>query len=176
MLKLKKYLLFFIASSLVIVSSSMATVTAEECAIFKPEKTKYTEDKNLTDMILSGDIDLKFNEENGGHVIKKHIGHDYETLEKRLECEPKISASSGFNNIEQATHFISEVLKNKNTQLKQFYKTSKPNASILLSDTFEEATGIKVAREGLERTKTYKVAVAIRKINSGLVIVTSYPQ
>jgi hypothetical protein len=117
---------------------------------------------------------LQGNEGPNGHVQSKHVGKTVGELQKRLDSEKNIRASSSFTDYETAQRVIHDAVKANDEEIKSWLKNSKNNP-LELELIGNSPLGITI-RRGQPPAATSNARVVLKKDGrGGFYYHTAYP-
>lgn len=120
-------------------------------------------------------IELETNEEQGGHVIAKHIGKSDEELIQRLKEDEGISASSTFADLETAEWVINQAIRENVEEINQWLHNTTKERYVLYYEG-EDVIGRGISRDddAVQDLKDAKVVLA-RVVETDYFVLTAYP-
>jgi len=128
--------------------------------------------------------DLKWYEDNGGHMLARHVGKTPKWCTERLTKDPKIAAASSFSNEGIAKKVVSTALKANEKKINEWIKKKGSEGNLVLKGAWPSNIGFVVKR--LKDKKIDPKPVYVRKyllvlkhrkdLPTQYIVLTGYPE
>lgn len=121
--------------------------------------------------------DLAYDEERGGHTLRKHVAQTDEQLAARLRHERNISAASTWTNVETAEETVAEALASNRERVDSWIRRGYPRPNLALHDEAGRVIGRSLGR-GAERPVECTSAVVVLRADGSdtFYVLTTYPE
>ncbi len=123
------------------------------------------------------DVDLRRDEQRGGHTIARHVGRTDAQLKARLSRE-SIAAASTYADLATAERIVELALAENARQVRQWIDRRGPRSNLAIRYRARGAlpTGRIMRRGDDESRDAFGAVVVLRWRDDGLFVLTSYPE
>lgn len=117
---------------------------------------------------------IRENEEQGGHILEKHVGKSQEQLKQRLAAEPHLKTASSFHDGGTAEQSIAAALDQNQGAIEQWLKRSS-REKLPLKYKSQSSLGIALDHgEAVARTSDVAIIVLKPDSRGGFYVLTAY--
>ncbi|HEC54316.1 MAG TPA: type IV secretion protein Rhs, partial [Gammaproteobacteria bacterium] len=120
---------------------------------------------------------LDTHENEGGHLIEKHVGQTDRQLVERLNREPHIPAASTFKTIEEAETLVSNTLTARRQEISTFLEGRGDKH--IIHESSNQPVGVSIIRGTENSIPVYNFILVLRRkptMPDGYLLLTGYPE
>jgi hypothetical protein len=127
---------------------------------------------------IAGDArapDLTWSEQQGGHTLARHVGHDDQDLAARLEREGGIAAASTFADRATAEGVVAATLDREQGRIASWLRRDKENLALDYRGEVGRTIGRVLLRGETSARPARDARVVLRKRGAHYFVLTAYP-